>query len=57
MVANPFAATDFLATAIKGFIKKHNATTVNIAGNRESKAPGIQEAVRNVLIAALRTDA
>ena len=33
----------------------HNVKVLNVAGNRESKSPGIQERVRNFLVDALRT--
>lgn len=39
--------------ALKAFIITHHAITLNIAGNRESVSPGIQERVRKFLIQAL----
>lgn len=40
--------------AVIQFLKNHKPDTLNIAGNRESKAPGIQEAVKTILVNALR---
>jgi hypothetical protein len=38
---------------IKTFITLYNVETLNVAGNRESKFPGLQQKVRNFLIEAL----
>jgi len=35
------------------FLDEHNPSTVNIAGNRESVAPGIQEFTRSMLVRAI----
>ena len=39
---------------IKSFLKSAKPKTLNIAGNRESKSPGIQVKVRDVLVEALK---
>lgn len=36
------------------FLRTHRPRTLNIAGNRESKAPGVHDRVLSVLIAAFR---
>ena len=47
---NPiFEKQDFLS-----WLKKYNIQTLNVAGNRESKNPGIQERVRAFLVQALK---
>ena len=38
---------------IRAFLKAHRPRVVNIAGSRESRAPGIFEETRRVLLAAL----
>ena len=40
---------------VKSFIKKHNPKIINIAGNRESKTPGVEHAVYTVMFLALQT--
>ncbi len=44
---------DGTAEDIKDFIKDNKVKTLNVAGNRESKSPGIQKFVKEVLIEAL----
>ena len=39
---------------LRGFIEQHKIETLNIAGNRESKAPGIQKRVREIIFETLR---
>ena len=39
---------------IKSFLKSAKPKTLNIAGNRESRSPGIQVKVRDVLVEALK---
>ena len=51
-VVNPFAATAI--TDVEQWLNETRPTVLNIAGNRESKAPGIQRQVERVLQAALR---
>lgn len=36
------------------WLKSYNIRTLNVAGNRESKNPGIQERVKNFLVEALK---
>ena len=38
---------------IRSFVSLYNVETLNVAGNRESKFPGLQQKVRNFLIEAL----
>ena len=40
--------------AVIQFFKTHQPEVINIAGNRESKALGIQETVKNILVTALK---
>jgi hypothetical protein len=37
------------AGQLKGFVKEHGITVLNVAGSRESKEPGIREWVMGVL--------
>ena len=39
---------------LKSFLKSAKPKTLNIAGNRESKSPGIQVKVRDILVEALK---
>ena len=39
---------------IKSFLKSTKPKTLNVAGNRESKSPGIQVKVRDILVEALK---
>jgi hypothetical protein len=41
------------APAILQFIHDHQVTFLNIAGNRESKAPGIQQKVKTIMMQVL----
>jgi hypothetical protein len=50
-VINPFAATAI--TDVEQWLNETRPTVLNIAGNRESRAPGIQRQVERVLQAAL----
>lgn len=43
------------AAALSKFLKRNNVRTLNIAGPRESQAPGIGKFVMDLLEAALRT--
>ena len=38
----------------RAWVDKHNIKVLNVAGNRESKNPGIQKRVREFLISALK---
>jgi hypothetical protein len=38
---------------VKQFLKRHKPDILNIAGSRESKRPGIQKAVRDILVRVL----
>lgn len=40
---------------IQDFLEKHYISTLNIAGNRESKSPGLQKYVKEVIVEALGT--
>lgn len=51
-VVNPFAATAI--ADVEQWLSATRPAVLNIAGNRESKAPGIQRQVERVLQAALR---
>lgn len=53
---NAFTSTSNLIACIKSFLQRYQPVSINIAGNRESKAPGIQEIVRNVLYTVLKED-
>lgn len=44
------------SNSLPDFIRHNNITVLNVAGNRESKNPGIQERVRNFLIDALKEE-
>jgi hypothetical protein len=41
------------AAAVAGFLRKHRFTVLDIAGTRESKAPGLEQRIAEVLDAAL----
>lgn len=41
------------STELLHWLIRHKVTLLNVAGNRESKAPGIQEKVKKLLIATL----
>jgi len=43
------------AAALSKLLKRHNVRTLNVAGPRESQAPGIGKFVMDLLEAALRT--
>jgi len=47
-------ALNLLVDHVRKLIKKYNIQILNIAGNRESKNPGIQESVRKLLVEALK---
>jgi len=53
VITNPEKRT-FNARSIERFFQYFKPTTLNIAGCRESKAPGIQREVRNLLVRVLR---
>jgi hypothetical protein len=38
---------------LTAFLERHRPGVINVAGNRESKCPGIQEAVRRIMTAVL----
>lgn len=40
--------------AIVAFLKAHQPSVLNVAGNRESKSPGLQAKVKDILVNALR---
>jgi len=43
--------------AVKHWLSATRPSVLNVAGNRESKSPGISQATERVLLAALRDDA
>lgn len=51
---NPHAANEDCIVLISNWIAENNIYTLNVAGNRESKNPGIFEFTRDVLLRALR---
>lgn len=48
--------TDENLASIRKFVAKYKIRTLNVAGNRESKLPGLQEAVRDFLVEALAVE-
>jgi hypothetical protein len=42
------------ATALRTWLAAHTIATLNVAGSRASKAPGLATAVERILVAALR---
>lgn len=54
MVIDTGQPLDRTIQEIAGFIKAHNPNIINIAGNRESKAHGLQAKVRTILVNALQ---
>jgi len=44
------------SNSLPDFIRHHNLIVLNVAGNRESYNPGIQERVKNFLVQALKGD-
>jgi hypothetical protein len=42
-----------LVVAFRAWLREHRVTVLNVAGNRESKSPGIYAAVKRFLIRAL----
>lgn len=50
-LVNPETPSQLLA-----FIQSHTIRILNVAGNRESKNPGIQERVRTFIVEALREE-
>lgn len=41
------------AASVRRFVTQHGIGTLNVAGSRESKCPGISDAVRRILVRAL----
>jgi len=52
-LGKPFAVSP-LAGMLRELIEKHNVKVLNVAGNRESVTPGIQNYVKKLLVEALR---
>jgi hypothetical protein len=50
-IINPFAPD--AADRLRAFLRQHRPRTLNVAGHRESRAPGIGRAVRDLLIQVL----
>jgi hypothetical protein len=42
------------ASRIRSWLRRYKIETLNVAGSRESKSPGLEEAVKELLMAVLR---
>lgn len=49
-------AVNPLPNMLRSLIEKHNVGILNVAGNRESKSPGLQTYVRRLLVEALKSN-
>lgn len=54
MAKRPLLINPPSGAAIRAWMMAHGAFSVNVAGNRESKNPGLQERVRKMLVEAFR---
>jgi len=54
-LSKPFAVNP-LAKGLQVLLKKHNVKVLNVAGNRESKSPGIQTYVKRLLLESFREE-